>query len=377
MAKPARSENVRQDGFERRAERLHLLGKGKYPQPAVWQPFRGKARQGPFGQPHSEIVVAFNKGRQCPDRGRGRPIPLPGADLPHGPPPWRVLFHQRQRNTDRAFPLPGIEIGEEIHKPGDPIAFGDQHINRQRSTEMDHHLLQALAQPVGHLGCQCLFEQQIGWQGENDAIQRPARPGRLEAVQEVLPLTSFLWTGLGHKRARRIDKNGLISDPPGAILAEIRPGAQGRGRTESGFQGKLQSGIGQRSRPARAACPQQHIPGELFQIAPASTPRAQPLTQGFTQQGEALTHLAGAVRQAGNRALRSADIVQNTPIDPLQPPAPQPLKQQEDGGKRADRNQTTGLAGQRHSLVYGQLWPTKPDQEGESNQQRQTQGESG
>ena len=140
--------------------------------------------------------------------------------------------------------------------------------------------------------------------GDEDTIDRLPRPALLQEIEEREPafLVAF---GIGILRriaSRRIDQNGLFREPPIAVARAAD--ARHRRRRRASRQRKFQPGIHQRRRLACAGRTDDHVPGQIIQIAGL-------VAASRLQRGEGILHPLLQHGLVIDRLLGTADAIRD------------------------------------------------------------------
>jgi hypothetical protein len=159
----------------------------------------------------------------------------------------RAVFEVVERDAPNLIARLAVEVGEELHEPGQQIGLGDQQVDRERVFEGAEQFLQARTngQSLRLAFCARQLQQVADTDGDQRTVDGLARPVALERTQELLPFAGIGQSVavLGGVSPRGVDHHGLVGEPPVA-----HPGstdAADRVVAELFGQGELQTRIQQ------------------------------------------------------------------------------------------------------------------------------------
>ena len=218
-----------------------------------------------------------------------------------------LLVGGLERRAPDRLPLRLVEIGEIFGEADDQVHLGEDGIDREVDLQL---LVQFVEAPADRVGVRRdLRRRQVQNIGDADrddhAVDRLARAVPAQHVEEGEPASAV---GLGVRILGRVapggvDQHRLVGEPPVAIARA--PDALDRlARVVSGER-KLQAGIDQRRRLARAGRADDEIPGQIVEGARARL-------AGALERRERVLHLllqdrrvAVLGRRLGHRLARS------------------------------------------------------------------------
>ena len=163
-------------------------------------------------------------------------------------------------------------VAEALVEAGDQVRLGDQHVDRRPHAELLGQLLQARAQlrrvflALGRV----LLQQVLDVDGQQHAVDRPARPRLAQQREEAVPRAPASAVAVGLLRrvaAGGVDQHRLVGEPPVAV-ARAADAAHAAGAHLLG-QREGEPGVEQRRRLARAGRADEDVPGQLVQVGAA------------------------------------------------------------------------------------------------------------
>ena len=181
---------------------------------------------------------------------------------------WRRLA-QGQRAAPDLLARCRVECGEELVEARDQVGLGHEHVDRQPHVEPAVEFLQPRAQRLRmEGGCAFGMAQQVGdADRQQHAVERLPRPVPAQQIEEAEPglAVAVRVRVLGRVAACGIEQHGLVAEPPVAVARA----AHARDLVPSQLPGqrKAQAGVDQRGRLAGSRRTDEHIPGQLVEVA--------------------------------------------------------------------------------------------------------------
>ena len=265
-----------------------------------------------------------------------------------------------------------VQAVEELHEARHQVELGQHHVDREAHPELLVQLLDACADRLGMGGALGVAaQQQVGKaDGDERAIDGAALALGLEQVEEAQPggLVHLGVAVLGGIAAGGVQQHRFVGEPPVAVARAAdpadRPGAHLRGERE------VQAGIHQRGGLARTGRADDHVPGQLVQVAPLAAAQLGPL-----EQGQGLVHALLERRQlfGGGDAggVRRADLGET--LHDLRRVAPglhdaQHAEADPDQEQQNDQHPAAGRRGQRFVVAQAQQRAEEPDDQAQGEQ---------
>ena len=212
-----------------------------------------------------------------------------------------AVARQFERGAPNLRTLLAIEVIEEFGESRDQVGLGEQRIDRDPYAEPRLQFVEAAADRRGVRLAFGRRRQGKVAQRERDqqAVQRLARPGLLEQIEEGVPARAIdrgvrVLRGIA---AGCVDQHGVLGEPPvaQACAADAGDGAL----PHLLLQREAQAGVQQRRRLAGAGRADDRVPGLFVQIVAATQRLLQQVERSAEPRAQCL-RLFGLVRVVGD-----------------------------------------------------------------------------